>query len=231
MISRCDMNRVLFWLHTTLYPTPPVPVLIQDTMRYDVQPQSCLKQQKKNPVSPGEGPKSSYVKMVCTEEKAIGIEEKATDIEGKPIEIEEKKKKAIGIEEKATGIEENSTEIEEKSTKNKEKAIEVDQNVQRSVTCLDVGALKAPKRRFNEKLDLSGISNFGSGRRLKAPRLSLADKKQRPGLQKQMPEFTHFSGPPLASQPAPAKYPVEPTVPGCSIKWASTIRSKYSLLQ
>ena len=199
MISARDMNWVKFWLHTTLQPAPPFPVLIQDTMRHDVQPRSCLKQQKKNPVSPGEGPKSSYVKLVCTEEKAIDIEEKATD-----------------IEEKCTGIEEKFTEI-------KEKAIDVDQNVQRSVTCLDVSALKAPKRRFNEKLDLSDISNFGSGRRLKAPRLSLADKKQNSVLQKQMPESIPFSGPPLASQPAPAKYPVKPTIPGCSIKWASNL--------
>lgn len=106
-------------------------------------------------------------------------------------------------------------------------AINIDQSVQRSVACPDVGALRAPKRRvpskrrFDQTLDLSGISNLDPGPSLKAPRLSLPDNKQKPDVQMQMPVFVPFSGPPLASQPVPANYPVKPTVPDCKITWVS----------
>ena len=173
---------LVYWLNNTLLDPPRVPVVIRDTMRHVEQPQSCLKQAQKSPISPGEGPKSSYVQLVCHPE------EKAGDIE--------------------------------------EKAIDIGQNARRSVTCPDVGALKAPKRRFNEIIDLTGISNFDLGRGLKAPRLCLPDIKQKPVPQMQMPDFIPFYGPPLASQPGPAKCPVKPTAPGCKITWASKIRSK-----
>ena len=80
------------------------------------------------------------------------------------------------------------------------------------------------KRRFDQTLDLSGISNLDPGPGLKAPRLSLPNNKQKPDVQMQMPVFVPFSGPPLASQPVSANYPVKPTVPECKITWVS----KYS---
>ncbi|KAL8787276.1 MAG: hypothetical protein Q9195_007835 [Heterodermia aff. obscurata] len=206
MINEPSMNWVSYWLNNiawpapnTPWPAPPAPVLIQNTVRHDDQPQSSLKQKQKTSVSRENGFKSSFIHLVCHPEK------------------QDKEEEQTKREEQAQ---------EKKDTK------WIDQSVQRSVTCHDVSTLKTPKRRLDETSGQRGIPNFIQGRRRKAARLTSPGKKQKNSLQMQMqmPEFIHYDGPPLASQPVPVKDPVGPNFHWVSKKWKQTLAEAAVLI-
>ena len=223
--KKSSMEWVSFWLdnmdlpdpNTPLpvpnasLPAPPIAVVIQDTMKHDDQPQSSLKQKPKNGVSREEGPRSRYIDLVCHPEGQAEGKEHA-------------------IEEGHTKVEEHA-KVEE-DAEDQEHAKRIDHSVQRRVNCHDVGALKAPKRPFDETLDRRDISNSVPGPRPKAPRVTLTDNKRKTNALKGTSKFMPFYGPPLASQPVSAKDRVKPKVPECNIHWEwVSNRNKRSLIQ